>query len=235
MNWSGGANWRMLSKGGRFYDIWDNVNEAIDIFKPNLLIVDCLYNSTSINEFSKSSPISKITDELSDFKEKRGIDTLTVHHFIKGKHDTFNIDRISGASALQNWIEYCILMVKTNRDDLNLWRLGKTRGVPFHSTTYGLKWDDFWFTLQGVIDDIAPFMINNDVKLKYADIIEDLPERFDTKDWLNVFNQKHNFCERTGKAWLKDATDSRMIKKIAHGVYEKYLKLINEENVNEIA
>ena len=85
-----------------------------------------------------------------------------------------------------------------------------------------------------MINDIAPFMIDNHVKLKYTSIIEDLPERFDNKDWLNVFNQKFSdLSERTGYEWLKDAVASKLIKKITRGVYEKYLQIIDENNVDD--
>ena len=70
-------------------------------------------------------------------------------------------------------------------------------------------------------------MIDKDVKLKYASIIEDLPEQFDTNQWLNVFNAQHNLTERTGKSWLKDATESKMIKKIAHILHIENKDLIN--------
>jgi len=233
MDWKGQSNWVMMSKKGRMTDIWEDVHRALNRYTPDLLIIDCLYNSTSVDDISKSAPITKIINELSLFQSEYGIDTLTIHHFTKSKHDTFNIDRMAGASALQNWTEYCMLMVRSNRDNLNLWKLGKARGVPFSDIVYGLRWYDFWFTTHGIIDDIEPFMIDKEVKLKYASIIEDLPEQFDTNQWLNVFNAQHNLTERTGKSWLKDATESKMIKKIAHGLYKKHLKIINEDNVNE--
>ena len=233
-NWHGSNNWRMLSKNGSFYDVWDNLLTSLKYFTPDLMIIDCLYNSTSVNEFSKASPVANVTNALCEFKTNRGIDTLAVHHFIKGKHDTFVIDRMVGANALQNWIEWCLLMVKTNRKGLNMLRQGKSRGAPEDNKIYGVRWDDFWFTMQGVINDIAPFMIDNHVKLKYTSIIEDLPERFDNKDWLNVFNQKFSdLSERTGYEWLKDAVASKLIKKITRGVYEKYLQIIDENNVDD--
>ena len=132
--------------------------------------------------------MSKVTNSLSDFKSKRGVDMLAVHHFTKGNHDVFTLDRISGASALQNWIEYCILMVRTNKDDMVLWRIGKARGVPHNENIYALYWDDFWFIEDGIVEDIAPFMIDKHAKNKYAQILEGITDgKFDRKDWINVF------------------------------------------------
>ena len=212
---------------------WNDVMEVVMIYEPDLLIIDCLYNSTSVNEFSKGTSMSKVTDSLSDFKVLRGVTTLAVHHFIKGGHDQLHIDRMSGASALQNWVEYCMLMVQSNREDLNLWKIGKARGVGNNQNVYGLRWDDFKFRMDGIIEDISPFMIDKHSKNKYATILEDLPNRFDRKDWINVFSQRYDkMNERTGDNWLKKCLEARMVKKIANGVYEKYLRLINEENVN---
>ena len=111
---------------------------------------------------------------------------------------------------------------------------GKSRGAPEDDKIYALVWDDFQFRMGGVINDIAPLMIDIHVKLKYVSILEDLPQRFDNKDWLNVFNTKFDLSEKTGYTWLKDATDSKLVKKITRGVYEKYLKIINEENIDEL-
>ena len=37
--------------------------------------------------------------------------------------------------------------------------------------------------------------------------------------------------ERTAKTWLKEASNTPMVKKIAHGIYEKNLELINENEI----
>jgi len=233
MNWRGDDYFKAMSRHGRMKDIWDDVMEVVLNYQPDLLIIDCLYNSTSVNEFSKGTSMSKVTDSLSDFKTLRSVSTLVVHHFTKGNHEQLHIDRIAGASALQNWIEYAMLMVSTNQDDLNLWKVGKARGVPKTENVYGLRWDDFQFTMWGYVEDIAPFMIDKHAKNKYASILEDLPERFDRKDWINVFCKTHpEMSERTGDNWLKKCLEALMIKKIANGFYEKHLRLINEENVN---
>ena len=105
MDWKGQSNWVMMSKKGRMTDIWEDVHRALNRYTPDLLIIDCLYNSTSVDDISKSAPITKIINELSSFQSEYGIDTLTIHHFTKFKHDTFNIDRMAGASALQTWTE----------------------------------------------------------------------------------------------------------------------------------
>ena len=233
MQWRGDENFRAISRHGRTADIWEECHNAISIYKPDLIIIDCLYNSTSIGDFSKSNAMSKVCNALSDFKAKRGVDMLAVHHFTKGNHDVFTLDRISGASTLLNWVEYAMLMVRTNRDDINLWKVGKARGVHHNPNVYGLYWDDFWFIEHGIVEDIAPFMLDKHAKNKYASVLEDLPDRFDTKDWLNVCNQQFpSISERSFKTWIKKCVESRMVKKLSHGLYEKHLRLINEDNID---
>jgi 5S rRNA maturation endonuclease (ribonuclease M5) len=233
MSWRGNDYFTAISRHGRTEDIWESCHQAISHFKPDLIIIDCLYNSTSIGDFSKSNAMSKVTNALSDFKVKRGVDMLAIHHFTKGNHDVLTLDRISGASALQNWIEYAILMTRTNREELTLWQVGKARGVPHNPNVYGLLWDDFWFIEHGIIDDIQPFLLDKHAKNKFAQILEDLAERFDRKDWINVFSQSYpDLSERTGDTWLKKCLDARMVKKITKGMYQKHLRLINETNID---
>jgi methionine synthase II (cobalamin-independent) len=61
-----------------------------------------------------------------------------------------------------------------------------------------------------------------------------LPDgKFDRKDWINVFCQEYpDMSERTGDTWLKKCLEARMIKKVSNGIYEKHLRLINEENID---
>ena len=232
-NWSSNENITVMAKGGRHVDIWKDVHEIVQITNPELIIFDSLYNSTSVNDFSKSPQMSRVTNELSEFKVQYGVTVLGIGHFNKGNHEVgLMLDRMSGASALQNWIEFAMLMTMTNRENFNIWRVAKTRGVPFIPTMYGLEWNDFWFTTRGIVDDINPFLITTESKLKWNNVLEVCPRRFDTSQWLNVYNQKFKMSERTGREWLRKCLSSRMIKKVAHGIYEKNLGIIDEHNID---
>mgnify|MGYP000303600873 FL=1 len=48
---------------------------------------------------------------------------------------------MSGASALQNWVEHLILMTRTNVHSLRLIKIDKARGVDFTDNYYGLNWN----------------------------------------------------------------------------------------------
>lgn len=234
MAWKGDDNWLMMSKGGTTMDIWEQTKEIISAFRPELVVIDSIYNATSVADFSKPTGMSKVTDALSIIKDKYNVTLLMVAHFNKGGHELgLMIDRMQGSAVFQNWIEFQILMIKTNIQDFNIWRVAKTRGV-FHDESYiGLQWDDFWFTAKGVIEDINPYLITEQKKRKWMIILEDCPQRFDTNQWLNVFNSKFpEMSERTAKTWLKEASGTPMLKKVLHGVYEKSLELL-DETINE--
>ena len=221
-----------MSKGGTTMDIWEQTEQMVQTYRPKVVIIDSMYNATSVSDFSKATGMSKVTDALSIIKDKYGVTILLVAHFNKGGHEQgLSIDRMQGSAVFQNWIEFQILMIQTNIQDFNLFQVAKTRGVRHDKTFIGLKWDDFWFTAKGVIDDISPYLVTEHKKRKWTTILEDLPEQFDTNSWLNVFNSGFELSERTGKTWLKEASGTPMVKKIAHGLYKKNLELIDENDI----
>ena len=70
------------------------------------------------------------------------------------------IDRMQGASTLQNWAEYIILLSKTNVQDLRLMKVAKSRGIAQSEEVYGIRWDSKTFTLKmaGIIDDYQKYL-----------------------------------------------------------------------------
>ena len=233
MDWKGDDNIMMMSKGGTTMDIWEQTEKMIQAYRPEVVIIDSMYNATSVSDFSKSTGMSKVTDALATLKDKYGVTILIIAHFNKGNDEqATHIDRIQGSAVFKNSIEFQMCMIQTNIDDFNIFQVQKTRGVPFDRSYIGLKWDDFWFTTKGIIEDISDYLVTEPKKRKWTSVLEDLPDRFDTKDWLNVFNSKFEMSERTGKVWLKEVSRTQMVDKIAHGVYEKKLKLIEENEID---
>ena len=121
----------------------------------------------------------------------------------------------------------------TNKMDFNLWTVAKARGVRHDQSIIGLKWNNFWFKTIGAVEDIKPFLIKDEKKQKWQKVLEDCPKKFDTNQWLNVFNTKFPMSERTGRQWLKECSESPMVKKVTHGLYEKNLRLITEDNIDD--
>ena len=233
IDWKGDDNIIMMSKGGTTMDIWEQTEKMIQAYRPEVVIIDSMYNATSVSDFSKSTGMSKVTDALAAIKDKYGVTILIIAHFNKGNDEqATHIDRIQGSAVFKNSIEFQMCMIQTNIDDFNIFQVQKTRGVPFDRSYIGLKWDDFWFTTKGIIEDISDYLVTEHKKKKWTSVLENLPDRFDTKDWLNVFNSRFEMSERTGKIWLKEVSRTQMVDKIAHGVYEKKLKLIEENKID---
>ena len=233
IDWKGDDNIIMMSKGGTTMDIWEQTEKMIQAYRPEVVIIDSMYNATSVSDFSKSTGMSKVTDALAYLKDKYGVTILIIAHFNKGNDEqATHIDRIQGSAVFKNSIEFQMCMIQTNIDDFNILQVQKTRGASFDRSYIGIKWDDFWFTTKGIIEDISDYLVTEHKKKKWTSVLEDLPDRFDTKDWLNVFNSKFEMSERTGKIWLKEVSKTQMVDKIAHGVYEKKLKLIEENEID---
>ena len=233
IDWIGDDNMMMMSKGGTTMDIWEQAEEMIKAWRPEVVIIDSMYNATSASDFSKPTAMTKVTDALAIMKHKYGVTILIISHFNKGNDEqATHIDRMQGSALLKNSIEFQMCMIQTNIDDFNIFQVQKTRGVPYDRSYIGLKWNDFWFTTKGIIEDIKDYLVTEHKKRKWTSVLEDLPDRFDTKDWLNVFNSKFEMSERTGKEWLSEVSRTQMVEKVAHGVYEKKLKLIEENEID---
>ncbi|MBC8550342.1 MAG: AAA family ATPase [Candidatus Brocadiales bacterium] len=228
-NWTGDNNFNILTKSGTIEDVWDDIHEAYFYFKPELIIIDSLYNSTSVGDFSRADQIQKVINSLNQFKERYGVTVLAIHHFNKGGNELgLDIDRMTGAAQLKNWVEWCTIMVKTNVPNFNLWKVVKSRGFAHDESIIGLKWNDYKFKAIGVIDDFKPYLINDEKKKKWQGVLEDCPEDFNSEEWLNVFHTKQNLSERTGRQWLGECSRTPMLEKTGHNSYRKKLKLLNE-------
>ena len=113
--------------------------------------------------------MSKVINELAQFKIKYGVTVFAIAHFNKGQHEQGLVkDRMQGSALLQNWAEYIMLMDSTNIDGHNLWKVDKARGVHDDKSYILLQWDDFWFKAKGVIDDPFPLLVNKNKKRKWA-------------------------------------------------------------------
>jgi len=228
LKWQADDDFIMMSKTGKHTDIWDSIHQAIESYRPDLIIIDSLYNSTTVSDFSTAPQISKVTDALTQFKDRYGITVLAVHHFNKGQHEIgLMIERMSGASILQNWVEFLMLMTTTNVDNLNLWTVGKVRGFNHDRTIIGLVWENFWFETKGIIEDFKPYLITEKKLNKWEIIIDGLDDEFNTQEWLKSFWENYPFMsERTGKQWLKECSSTPRLQKIKHGKYRKKFRLI---------
>ena len=97
-----------------------------------------------------------------------------------------NMDRMSGASALQNWVEHLILMDRTNLHSMRLLKIVKARGVDFPNDYYGIQWniDEFKLSMIGVVRDWKRFIIDEHKKKSWQQALNKIAEEFSTKDWV---------------------------------------------------
>ena len=224
-NWSGEDRFNMLSKSGSFADIWDELYYHVKCFEPDVLYIDCLYNSSSEKDISKNQNIAKFTDRITDLKAKFGLTIRIIHHFNKGGSEFgLNMDRMSGASALQNWVEHLILMDRTNLHSIRLLKIVKARGVDFPNDYYGIQWniDEFKLSMIGVVKNWKRFIIDEHKKKSWQQALNKIAEEFSTKDWVTLVSDE--LClvkERQAKEWLREIELVKMIEKAKHGTWRK--------------
>jgi RecA-family ATPase len=230
----------MMSKVGRQGHIWDAINTAIETFKPDIVIVDCLYNTASNVRMDMGHSLSTLTDRMTDLSEKHKITIEAVHHFNKGLSEKgLVIERIQGASPLLFWAEHITgIMNTTTLPEDRLFRVMKSRKGHDPNHYYKLIWDatEHRFINEGVTHNWLQYLINSNKKKAWvaflAEVIEvaDKDGRFETKDALNIGeNPPFSKSETTINRWLKNLTDSGFLEKITHGVYKKTdLRIIDE-------
>mgnify|MGYP003133378161 FL=1 len=237
MDWKDNGNFLYISKGGETVDIWDTVDEIMENHhRADLIVIDSLYNSTVINDFSKSANVTLVNDKIARLKHKYKCTSLSIGHFNKGGNDMgLDIDRMSGASALKNSFEFVALMTKANIEIINLWTCAKVRGFLHDQSVIAFEFRDFNFVSKGVITDYKELLVDNNKKAKWMTILEDLPQEFHVTEWLNVFSSKFpTYSDRTGRAWLYEARETVMVNElVGNGNYEKGLSLLDSENIEE--
>ena len=231
-DWKGSKRFNMISKKGSFKDIWSDLVSAINHFKPNVVIIDCLYNSSAEKEFSKGHKISNVIDRLTEIKNSGNLTLYCVHHMNKGGHELgLQKDRMSGASALQNWVEHLILMTDTNDTNLRLIRIDKSRVIDYPKCYYGIEWDaeNLFLRNKGIIENWQKFLQSEEMIIKWKEALERMNNHFSTKDWLNVVMHEMGKSERTAYGWLSDMKKSNIIKTTGYGSIEKVLTVMDYE------
>ena len=230
-NWKGHHRFQMLTNESMLSKIYDDLENAIIYHKPDIVIVDCLYNTTEGADISKNKELVNTLNRITELKVRYDVTMIVVAHMNKGGHNEgLIIDRVSGGSALQNWSEHINLLSRTNESSTRLFKIGKSRHINYAEVYYSLNWDSQKMILEnkGVIEDWSPLLIGSKKKKNWEIILRDLnDEKFTTEEFCNVAQLK-DVCERTAKNWLKDMWSAGVLKKIRHGVYQKGLELVKE-------
>ena len=229
--WKGSDRFNMISKTGSFDKIWDSLDKSIKYFKPDIVIIDCLYNVSTEKDFSKSHKISKVMEQLTKIKNTFDITLFCVHHMNKGGHEVgLTKDRMSGASALQNWVEHLVLMTNTNNSSTRLLKVDKSRVLNYPEFYYGIDWnsESLFLENKGIVENWKHLMQSEETKLKWARHLKEMDILFDTDIWVSHII-KNNLSERTAYGWLREMQGSGVVRKVKHGRWEKILTLMEME------
>ena len=235
-NWKASASKRfnMISKDAKVSDIWDDLERTIKFLKPDVVFIDCLYNTTGGVDISKNQNISPITDTITQLKVKYELTIVSIHHMVKGGHEAgLQKDRMAGGSALQNWVEHCILITNTNESNMRLLKIDKSRVISYPNCYYGLEWDaeKFWLNNEGLVEDWRRFLIGGDKKIKWKLALERVLDEFTTTDFRNIVECQMKLSKRTAENWLSDMARCNVIKDVGYGKWKKNLKVIEENDV----
>ena len=216
-------NFVMISLEGSFVDAWSTIKDATVKLKPDLLIIDNLYSSTDKN-MSKQQELKPVLKKIDELMAITGTTPLLIHHFNKATGEWgMVLDRMQGASTLQNWAEYIILLSKTNKQDLRLMKVAKSRGTHQSEEVYGIRWDSETFTLkmEGIIDDYQKYLKSENSIRQWESVLDKMEEKFETKDWERLVIGSMMLSRETAFNWLREVQTIGMIKKVKHGHYIK--------------
>ena len=230
--WEGNNRFSLVPRVSTTTSIYDDLESAIKIVKPDLVIIDCLYNTTDGADISKNHHISPILNRISDIKMKYDCTIFAVHHCNKGGHqEGLLIDRISGGSAVQNWTEHCIMITRTNESHIRLLSIVKSRHIDYPDCYYELEWDAELQKLSnlGISKDWKKLMLTSDKKYNWENVLRDLADEFTKLDFRNMVENVMKLSERTATNWLQDMIRCGVIERTKHGCYKKKLKLRGEE------
>ena len=215
-------NFGMISLEGSFMNAWPIIKDATVKNNPDLVIIDNLYSSTDKN-MSKQQELKPVLKNIDALMAITGTTPLLVHHFNKATGEMgMKIDRMQGASTLQNWAEYIILLSKTNKQDLRLMKVAKSRGTHQSEEVYGIRWDSETFTLkrEGIIDDYPKYLKSKNSIRHWESTLEKMEEKFETKDWERLVIDM-SLSRETAFNWLRELQTIGMIEKFKHGYYKK--------------
>tara|TARA_Y100000758_G_scaffold299645_1_gene262520 strand:+ start:283 stop:1287 length:1005 start_codon:yes stop_codon:yes gene_type:complete len=216
-------NFAMISFEGSFFNAWFKIKDATIKLMPDLVIIDNLYSSTDRN-MSKNEEVKPVLRNVDELRTITGVTPLLIHHFNKATGEMgMSIDRMQGASTLQNWAEYVILLSKTNVQDLRLMKIAKSRGTPQSEEVYGLRWNSEIFSLQmeGIVDNYQKYLKSEHRIRQWESVLNAMPEEFSTKNWSGFVVEEMLLSRETAFNWLRELQTIGMIKKVKHGHYIK--------------
>ena len=227
--WNGDGRFNMMT--GQGDNVYDKIEQAIKQIEPNILIIDCLYNTTDGVDISKNHNIQPITKRITELKNRYDITIIAIHHMNKGGHELgLSKDRVAGGGALQNWAEHMVLITRTNEQSKRLLKIDKSRHIDYPECYYEIQWDSEQKKLinAGVCSDYRKLLIGNDKKYKWERALDMMEDKFTSNEFISYI-ESIGKTSRTGYSWLKEMVSCNVIEKDDWGKYNKRLKVLGSE------
>ena len=229
-NWKTKDRIIFASQRGTLKDIYTKLQEKIKEHNPDVVFIDCLYNTTGGADISKNHNLSPTLSTITDIMTEDDLSILLIAHMNKGEHDKgLVIDRVSGGSAFKNWMEHTILLTKTNEDHLRLMRFEKSRDTGYPNCYYEIEWDYPMMKNVGVSTNWRNLLITSEKKDNWRLILSDLADEFTTNDFKNIVVCQRNMSDKTATNYLSSMVMAGVLMKVKHGHYKKNLELRGEE------
>jgi len=239
-NWNSTGRFMMMSRKAKMIsEALDDIEQFIQINRPDVIVLDCLYNMKKGVELAKNVNLSPITDRIFDMKMEYGVTPILIAHATKGNHEQgLTMDRIAGGSHLQNCAEHITLFTRTNTEAMRMLRVDKSRSTGFPSCYYGLEWngEKFFMGNREVVDNPKKWLVSEQKTLMWSEYLNNIPtDTFTTKDWLNEVEIMGGKSMRTAKAYLREMVMCGVLSTPhkGSGIYTKNIKVIVDDTNEE--
>ena len=229
--WEGDSRFTLLTKDTESDKIYDDIENAMKQVKPDILFIDCLYNTTDGADISKNHNIFPITKRISQLRDAYNCTIVSIHHMNKGGHqEGLQKDRMAGGSSLQNWAEHIVLMTRTNETGTRLMKIDKSRHIDYPECIYKLNWDSQAFNIsnEGICTDWKHLLLTDAKKIKWENALEQMEDTFGTGEFQKAVAEGGDASDRTARNWLREMEKMQVIEKVEYGTWKKGLKLIKE-------
>jgi len=232
MNWNAENRFDVAILESQTDNIYDDIERAIQNYQPDIVIIDCLYNTTDGQDISKNHHIQPIINRITKIKKKYNVTIIAIHHMNKGGHELgLTKDRVSGGSALQNWAEHMVLIAKSNEPSKRLLKIDKSRHIDYPECYYEIEWDtdNLWLNNLGVCSDFKKLLVSSETKYRWERLLSYLDDEFSATQAVEYVTTCMSKTERTAYTWLREMTKCGVIEKPDFGNYKKKFKVVGKE------
>ena len=182
--WVGGDRFIMISMEGDSENLWDDIDEAVSIFKPDYVCVDCLFNINQWGgDLGKAPDMKKITDAMQKIRSRHKTTVEAIAHFVKGNSERgLDMNRIAGSAVLQNWVQHCLCIINVPADkSLRFMQITKARTSDYPRDVFALEWHskEQWLSKRAIVADPIKYLMSQDKIDKMYALITNVKERAD--------------------------------------------------------